>query len=139
MQLARLYQHSQFLGCRIPDDTCVAQRHRKIICFMGAEINNLTVVIFIKVKINFNHGGSKWAEAERAHTIAGKCMKCLQILKVQAKLYIYTHSIWPTMDDFSYSYIFYKSLPSTLITGVLYTSTRRAWTSLNDAFFQGGA
>ena len=52
-------------------------------CFKVAEINNLALIMFITLKVNFNQGGFKWVESERARTIAGKCIECLQ--KVQAK------------------------------------------------------
>ena len=65
---------------------------RKMICFRGAENNNLTLIMFTPLKVNFNQGGCKWAEPERACWMAGKCIKCLP--KMQAKF-----NIQPSMDD----------------------------------------
>ena len=63
-----------------------------MICFREAEINNLTLIMFITMKVNFNQSGCKWAEPERACRVAGKCIKDLS--KMQAKF-----SKLPSMDD----------------------------------------
>ena len=75
---------------------CYSAR-RKMICFRRAEINSLTWIAFITLKLDFNHGGCKWAEPNWARTTARKWIQCSQ--KVQEKLCIYTCSIWPMMDD----------------------------------------
>ena len=62
-------------------------------CFKVAEIDNLALIMFITLKVNFNQGGFKWSEPERARTMAGKCIECLQ--KVQAKFYYICPSALP--------------------------------------------